>query len=369
MEKIYNIDRKKFLKISLVAIGIIIGLVLIYKSIKYFLPFIIAFLIAQLMEPVIKLLSNKMKIPRKIGALISLIFIISIIGIIILLIIAGLIEQLKEIINFMPGFIGELYDNIQKLSSGQIKILNFEMPKEFTSHIESMAINLVSYFMNIINKIVKGAFYTAFSFPEILLFTLTTIISTYFIASGKYIIIGYLKSQVPKEWHNNIRIMKNDSIVSILKLIKAYIIILIITFSELFLGLSILKVKYALIIAILISIIDLLPVLGTGIVIIPWAIYNLLVGKIFLAVGLVLMWLVILIVRQVIEPRIISSQIGVHPLVTLMGIYVGFKLIGPGGLILGPLTVLTIKGILSMVLRGKTLYEFLKKPADKIIVK
>ncbi len=369
MEKIYNIDRKKFLKISLVAIGIIIGLLLIYKSIKYFLPFIIAFLIAQLMEPVIRFLGKRAKIPRKVGTLISLILIISIIGLIILFIIASFINQLKDIINYMPGVVTELYDNIQKVSSGQIKILNIEIPQEFTSHIESMAISLLSYFMSIVNKIVKGAFYTAFSFPEILLFTLTTIISTYFIASGRYTIMDYVKSQVPKEWHNNIREMKHDSVISIVKLIKAYIIILLITFSELFLGLSILKVKYAFVIAILISIIDLLPVLGTGIVIIPWAIYNLFFGKIYMAVGLFLLWLVILIVRQVVEPRIISSQIGVHPLVTLMGIYIGFKLIGPGGLILGPLTVLTIKGIFAMVLKEKSLYEFLKKPSDKLIVK
>jgi sporulation integral membrane protein YtvI len=369
LEKTYNIDRKKILKLSLIVIGIILAFILIYKSITYFLPFIIAFIIAQLMEPIIKFLMDNAKIPRKIGALISLIFMITILGIIILFIVASLIEQLKDMINIMPQFIGNLYHDIQKLSSGEIKIINIEIPQEFTSHIESMAMSLVSYLMDIINKIVKGAFYTAFSFPEILLFTLTTIISTYFIASGRYAIIEYFKSQVPKIWHSKIGAIKDDSILSIVGLIKAYVIILTITFSEVFLGLSILKIKYALIIAIVISIVDLLPVLGTGIVIIPWSIYNLLTGNIFLAVGLFILWFVILIVRQIVEPRIISSQIGVHPLVTLMGIYVGFKLIGATGLILGPLTILTVKGIFSMLFKGKTLGEFLKGSSEKLIIK
>jgi sporulation integral membrane protein YtvI len=369
LEKLYNIDRKKLLKLALISIGTVLAFILIYKSITYLLPFIIAFAIAQLMEPIIKFLVDKVKIPRKLGALLSLIFMIVILGIIVLFIIASLIEQLKDMINIMPQVIGDLYHNIQKLSSGELKIINIEIPTEFTSHIESMAMSLVSYLMDIVNKIVKGAFYTAFSFPEILLFTLTTIISTYFIASGRYIIIDYFKAQVPKSWHGKIGIIKNDSITSIVKLIKAYLIILSITFSEVFLGLSILRIKYALIIAIIISIVDLLPVLGTGIVIIPWSIYYLINGNLFLAAGLFLMWLVILIVRQIVEPRIISSQIGVHPLVTLMGIYIGFKLIGAGGLILGPLTVLAVKSIFAMLLKGRTLGEFLKLSSEKLIVK
>ena len=369
MERIYNIDLKKFLKLTLIILSIIGGIILIYKSIKFFLPFILAFVIAQLMEPLIKFLVNKLKLPRKLGALISLIIFITLIGGVILLAVANLIEQLKDMINMMPQFVRGLYDFIQKISTGEIKILNFEIPSEFTTHIESMALSLASNLMNVVNKIVKGAFYTAVSFPEILLFTLTTIISTYFISSGKYVIIDYFKTQIPKEWHDKIRTMKKDSFISVLKLIKAYGIILTITFTELFIGLSIFKVKYTLILAIIISIIDLLPVLGTGTVVIPWALYNLFTGNIVLAMELFGLWIFILIIRQIIEPRIISSQIGVHPLVTLMGIYVGFKLIGAGGLILGPITVLTLKGIFSMFLKGKTIHEFLKRPSDRLIIK
>lgn len=369
LNEVYNIDRKKLMKLCLVIVGTILGFILLYKSVKYLLPFIIAFVIAQLMEPIIKFLSNKMRVPRKLGALISLILMIILIGGLILLSIASFVEQLKGMINLMPQFIGNLYSTVQKLSTGEIKIFNYEIPQEFTVHIESMAMSLASYLMNVVNKIVKGAFYTAVSFPEIMLFILATIISTYFMASGRYVIINYFKGQIPKEWHGNIRTIKKDSVVSVFKLVKAYIIILLITFTELWIGLSILKVQYALVLAIIISIIDLLPVLGTGIVVIPWAIFNAFTGNIFLAVGLFFMWLIILIIRQIIEPRIISSQIGVHPLVTLMGIYIGFKLIGAGGLILGPITVLTIKGILSMVLKDKSIYEFLRKPSENLIIK
>lgn len=369
MEKIYNIDLKKFLKLAFIILCIIGSAILIYKSINYFLPFIFAFIIAQLMEPVIKFMVNKLKFPRKLAALISLITFITLIGGVILLAIGSLIDQFKDMINMMPEFVSGLYVFIQKLATGEIKILNFEIPAEFTTHIESMALSLASNLMNIVNKIVKGAFYTAVSFPEILLFTLTTIISTYFISSGRYTILNYLKTQTPKEWHEKINTIKKDSLTSVLKLIKAYAIILIITCTELFIGLSILNIRYTLILAILIGFIDLLPVLGTGTVVIPWALYNLFTGNMGLAFGLFILWLVILIVRQVIEPRIISNQIGVHPLVTLMGIYIGFKLIGPGGLILGPITVLTIKGIFAMFLKGKTLSEFLKRPNDKLIIK
>jgi len=199
------------------------------------------------------------------------------------------------------------------------------------------------------------------SFPEILLFIIATIMSTYFIASYRENIIYWASTQLPENWYENICNVKDNVFKSIFKLIRAYIIILSITFTELFIGFSIIGIENSLVLALLVSIVDLLPVLGTGVIIIPWAVYQLLVGELFIGVSLIILWGLILVIRQIIEPKIIGTQIGVNPLLTLMGIYVGFKLLGAAGLILGPITVVILKSILSVIIKERSVKELLLK--------
>jgi len=105
----------------------------------------------------------------------------------------------------------------------------------------------------------------------------------------------------------------------------------------------------------MISLIDALPVLGTGIILIPWSLYYLVTGDVRLSVSIILIYLIVFIVRQMVEPKVLSRQIGVHPIFTLFGMYLGLKLIGVAGLILGPLIVLTLKSILMGHIKERSL--------------
>jgi len=130
---------------------------------------------------------------------------------------------------------------------------------------------------------------------------------------------------------------------------KAYGIIMCITFSELFLGFSILslmgimKNSYFAIIALVIAVFDILPVAGSGGILIPWALFSLIYGNYKQAVGLIIMYIIITVIRQYIEPKIVGTSLGVHPIVTLMGLYFGLKLFGFIGMFIVPLTVMTLK--------------------------
>jgi sporulation integral membrane protein YtvI len=124
--------------------------------------------------------------------------------------------------------------------------------------------------------------------------------------------------------------------------LKAYLLIMLITFFEVFIGLSILKVNYAFILAIVIAIVDILPVLGTGAVLVPWAILAFIGGNAPLGIGLIVLYGVTLIARQIIEPRIIGSTLGLHPLMTLASVYIGLKLLGLAGIFIGPILALLL---------------------------
>jgi predicted PurR-regulated permease PerM len=128
-----------------------------------------------------------------------------------------------------------------------------------------------------------------------------------------------------------------------MKYIKAYLIILLMTFSELLIGFFILKIPYALTLASVIAIIDILPVLGVGTVLIPWGIVLIILGDSFLAAGIFILYGIIWVVRQIVEPRIVGKSMGLSPLITLAAMYIGYSSIGYGGLFVFPIAAMILK--------------------------
>ena len=142
---------------------------------------------------------------------------------------------------------------------------------------------------------------------------------------------------------------KNLLVPSLSKMGKAYGLIILITFSELVLGLFLLKLigiyngGYIFIFALITAIIDIVPILGTGTVLIPWALYCLLDGKISLAIGIFVMYVCITVIRQIIEPKLVSNQLGIPPFATIIAMYVGTQIFGVLGIFILPITLVMVK--------------------------
>lgn len=124
---------------------------------------------------------------------------------------------------------------------------------------------------------------------------------------------------------------------------KAYSLIIVITFIELSAGFWILKIPNAFVLGALVAIVDILPILGTGAVLLPWSILSFILGNLKIGVGILLLYLFVTAVRQTIEPKIVGKQIGLHPIVTLVLMYVGAQLMGVLGLLLLPILATIIK--------------------------
>jgi len=179
--------------------------------------------------------------------------------------------------------------------------------------------------------------------PSFLLTLLISIIASFIIAGDYRRISLFLWNQFPERVKKFLPEVRNIMFNSVYKLVKAYLIIMLITFSELALGLTILGEKYALAIAAITALIDILPVLGSGSILIPWAVLSLINGQYPLAIGLGVLYAIILVVRQIIEPRVVGHSIGLHPLVTLMALYVGFKLFSVVGMFGLPVLLIILK--------------------------
>ena len=168
----------------------------------------------------------------------------------------------------------------------------------------------------------------ASSLPGLFIEILLMIISTFFIALDYHRLTGFCLMQLDGKAKDVFFQIKEYVVGTLLVCIRSYALIMTITFVELAVGLSVIGVKNS----VLIALFDILPVLGTGGIMIPWTILTALQGDYPLALGLLLVYLFVTVVRNILEPKIVGSQIGVHPVVTLAGMFVGAQLFGVLGL-------------------------------------
>jgi sporulation integral membrane protein YtvI len=141
-------------------------------------------------------------------------------------------------------------------------------------------------------------------------------------------------------------LFNNKVLMSMIKMIGSYVLISAICFGELCIGFLILGIQDALFIAIIIALLDVLPIVGSGAVLVPWGVASMVFGDPIRGVGLIVLWIVIVIVRQIVEPKIVGTQLGLHPLITIISMYVGLQLMGGLGLVMGPLYVIIWKAMI-----------------------
>ncbi len=301
------------------------------------LPFVFSVLIAAAAQKPAKFLSEKTKFSKKFYAvfLCAAIYIIfaATLGFILWKIIvssAGIIEYLPHVFEKVVAF-------FQKIEEYFLK----NLPGDFTFTLSNVADNFLNtatqFLTNIIKKTIKAV-------PTFLLSSIVALVAGCYISRDFDGLSKFLKSLCKNGFYERFLRIKKIFTQSIFKIVKGYVILMIITFVEIFLGLTVLKVKNAFIVSLIIAVVDFLPVFGTGIILLPWTLYCAFFGNPTLAVGLSVMYIIILILRNFLEPKIVSQQIGINPLFTLISMFAGLKLFGGAGLIIFPLIlIVTIK--------------------------
>lgn len=328
-------------KLMIIIVIIIIYLILV-KSFVLLLPFIIGWLISLIIEPLVNFLHKKIRLYRGLSSFISLIIFIVIGGVLLTLIGNVLISELTKLSNRLPQISKQLDDYIYFIA---IRFHPFfiDIPQNLTESIINSLGNILKSLTSYIGIIVTSTFNFLGAIPNIFIFILVSLISAFFISKDKEKIYKFIKLQFPEKIlkNDNINIIKNDLFGAILGYVKAQLILMLITFVESLIGLNIIGVSYSILIALGVAILDALPVFGSGSVYIPWAIFKLLTHDYQTALFIFILYIIITLVRQTLEPKILSTQIGLYPLVTLVSIYVGLKIFGFLGIILGPLFVIT----------------------------
>lgn len=327
---------------------ILLALVCIYfifrfRIIGLFAPFILAFIFATLLNKVVTWGSKTLHIPRGIGTIISMLTILSGILAIVVTIFRRLWEQIVNFAGTLPQSTEKIIDQINDIEQKLSTLLPMFMDSEAFSSLDDIVTELMASVSSFFSSVIPIAYDAVSKVPDIILFTIAMLLATFFMTKDYYKIKDFVKAQFSDTIVDKVVIMQRGMIEAIGGYVRTQVILMSITFTICLAGLVLFDVSYALLLAVIIAIVDALPVFGSGSILWPWGIYNLLTGNYTLGIGLFGIYGVIFVVRQIMEPKILSSQIGVYALVTLMAVYIGYKTLGFIGLILGPALVVTLQ--------------------------
>ncbi len=316
----------------------------------YCIPFIIAFILSSLIEPLVKFMEKKIKIPRKVGSIVSILLVLSIVGSILGLLITRLVKEIINVYNQINEIFGSMQQFIETLIE-KVNSIYISLPKTISDTLDKYFADAASNAKEILDPIVKGATNFTMSLPQAMVFLVVTVLATYFMTSDRNKINSFLDKQIPSQWLEKTRVVINKLFSALFGWLRAQLILMSITFTELTIAFFVMRVENGLLIALLIAIVDALPVFGVGAVLIPWGIVELLSANYQRGLSLLLLYVIVIVIRQLIEPKIVGQQIGIHPLLTLFSMYLGLQLFGILGMIIGPVLMVIIKSILSAVVK------------------
>ena len=341
-------DRKKILRITLVGILTVLTILAVFwglpRLLLWFLPFVLAFLLSKIIEPVVSFFEKKCKIPRKLGAAVAVVAAIGLLGAAVWLIVGRLWNEANDIVSHSDVIIAKMEAQYNAFRESHAAKLG--LAEELDRIFQGFGTRLSEFAASYTLPAIRGAFDVVKGVPSAIIFTVTFVLATYFMSSDRETIRrGFRKALPEKMLHFTDGLMHNV-ISALVAYVQAQLVIICITFFELTLGFLIIGgavANYALLLALIISIIDAIPILGTGTVLIPWGVYALAAGDTRLGIMLLILYLICLAVRQMTEPRLMAHRIGLHPLLILMVMYIGLRLIGIFGMILGPVLALVVK--------------------------
>lgn len=346
-----NIDKKKQFIINTIFYAIIICLILLVVKylVPILLPFILAFIFASILQFPVKKISGLMeqgvKWKRLIAILIGIIFFA---GIFLLIAYAGFkvfnlfLNFLEiapalyqyEILPFLNGFLNTIR---QRIEFADMEVAT-KIDMILDNFLKTVGNFISSFSMNAVGKLTSGLA----GIPGLIIKLIICIVSSFFFMLDYDKVICFFHGLVPKGHYDKIEIVGSYVKNTLLVYLRSYFFLFCLTCVELSLGLKILGIPYAAVWGTLIGVFDILPVLGTGGILLPWGVILLVTGNIPLGAGILIVYLVITIIRNILEPKLVGKQIGLHPLATLISLYVGLKVLNIFGMFAFPVSLAII---------------------------
>lgn len=328
------------------AVYVIFVAAAIYLSVKYLLglalPFLVAAVIAELTKRPIDRLTSRTRLPRKVTSFLTVtLALLAFLGLL-WCAVYGLYSAAQAGLEHLPKLLPLLQQCAERLRD-MAGSLNANLPESLAAQIADAPAAIIQSALEGLTSFLTGI---AGRIPAGLLSVAVSIIASYILSADYHKLACFVRQIFKPQTVEKFITVRKVVLGKLGQLARGYGILLLITFGELLVGFLLLGVKKAVMIALIIALADILPILGTGTFLIPWAVVVLIQGNIPLGVGLLVIYAVVTILRNVIEPHIIGAQIKLSPLIVLVCIFVGYRVFGIWGLLLSPFAASIIKELI-----------------------
>ncbi|MCH5269147.1 MAG: sporulation integral membrane protein YtvI [Lachnospiraceae bacterium] len=327
---------KAFLNLLVTAFILLAVVFLLPRAIVFFMPFVIGWIISLIASPLVRFLEEKLKIKRKISGAVVIILVIGLVVFIAYLIGGKLIRELMGFIEDLPGLWDSLKGDFNEIGnnlSGLYDRLPLDIQETLTrigENANGLAADLIG---SLSSPTIEAVGDFAMQLPTIIIGIIMCLLSSYFFVAEREQFSETVINYMPDAILYRYQIIKRSLFKAVGGYFKAQIRIEAWIYLLLVIGLVALGVDYTLLIALGIAILDFLPFFGTGTVMLPWAIVKFLSADYKMTIGLLLIWGISQLVRQIIQPKIVGDSIGVPPIPTLFLLFIGYKLAGVVGMI------------------------------------
>ncbi|MFZ5640136.1 MAG: sporulation integral membrane protein YtvI [Bacillota bacterium] len=334
---------------------IVVGMVMMYLAIIYIIPYILPFVaagfLAVLLEPAIRFLQRKVKFPRPAAVGAAMLLVLGGVLAVLVLVITRLIAELVHLSSYLPVYVNNVQAVIKNMEEKALTYY-FNLPPGVITYIDEQVAgsqynlqSLLEKLQGFTNKLLNFIITLVTSVPGWIILIIVSIIATYLVAKDRRAIVAAWMEVLPEPWGAKSLGVAKDIAGALSGYVRAQLTLIFITFIISLLGLYLTGSQYALLMALVIAIFDLIPVLGPSTIFLPWIGWAFVSGNTMFGAKLSILFAVVLVVRQVMETKIMAENMGLHPLATLMAIYVGLQLFGAIGVAVGPVFLIALKAL------------------------
>ncbi len=307
------------------------------KLLRFFLPFVIGWIIAMIANPLVRFLESHVRLVRKHSSVLIVVAVLALIIGLGYFLVSRLVIQAIGLVKDLPALYGAVSEDLQGISLRFANLFS-RLPEQVQTNWQELAGSISHAASLIVQKIasptVEVAGNVAKGIPNALVNVIVTILSSYFLIAEQDKIMEFWKKYLPESVKGYGRYLKGD----MKRLIGGYFLaqfrIMFVVAVILIVGFFVMRIKYAFLLGVLVAVLDFLPLFGTGTVLIPWAVFKLLTADYAMAGGMAVLYVLTQVTRQIIQPKIVGDTMGLSPLWSLVFLYLGFKLHGISGMIL-----------------------------------
>lgn len=324
------------------------------KLLPFLWPFVLGYVFSLLMRPLTRPFSklfSRLKRPERPATLLAMLIVYGVIAFVVILLFKQMFVEGEKLVKNIPGIISWVQTTMKGWIERYVPDVMEAQQEVIYNRIDQITTTLIDAMQGLLSKatpvVASGAWSTVTGLPHAILFLVMTVMSSFYFASDSGVIRAYLIKLMPESVITRFDSLSLSIGQAVIQQIKAQILISCALMVALVIGFTVFQIEYALLLGVVIGALDVLPVIGAGTFLIPWGLFNLFANNISLGVRILGMYVIVVLIRQIIEPRIVGKKLGLYPLITMLSIYVGLRLMGFIGLIAGPVAANICKVVLT----------------------